>query len=254
MMDASAIQQIGDMAEGAGRVEEHGTQSTLFHVCAKSATPLKFPEAETVKLFSLNQIVSYLKTLMNARPADGETEPGKAIINVLDHENVEIIDEGYNENMNVSRLAVATMEEMFSPFPFGQKMSQEDFIINVMTKFVQNDVTAELLKLVSSIKEDAGRVSDDDGYSQVVNTKQGVTLVSESKLKNLWILQTYKTFPEVEQPLIPYVLRLHDGGRLALYDSDGGAWKVNVTKTVREYLVNRIKGELGEKAEMVTVL
>lgn len=250
MLNADAIQKIVDL--GSHAIEDIGRHQ--YHVSSRGATLVTVPAVETLKVFSLEQIVNFLKSYF--KEDDGDQD--QLEVNILDHMNVEVIGRGLNDNCKIERFAESSIEDIFNDFPFGQKMSQEEFIINVMTKFVQDEQTEELLRLVSSIRSDKLQVSDDDGFSQVASTRAGVTLVNEKKVKNIWKLRTYKTFPEIEQPIIPYVLRLHQRGdempQFALYDCDGGQWKVETAKDVRQYLVNRLKLELGEKADRVSVL
>lgn len=228
-------------------VEEHeGHQFFVNHAGAKR---LEFPNVETMTCFSLSQLLNSVKA---SPPAESE----QLLINAISFDKVEVIDGQLNLNQKIDRYALADFSSIYSGFPFGQRMDQESFIVNLMTKFDDSDERTELLQLVTSIRDQEIRTSDDDGYSQVANVKTGVSLVAEKKVKNLWKLRTFKTFPEIEQPVIPYILRLHDGRgsapQFALYDCDGGAWKVQVTKAIREYCSNWLKS--NELADKVVVL
>lgn len=208
-----------------------------YHVSHKGATLINTPKVQERSLFSLSQVVALAIQLV---------EQGKSILINSDHEGVEINSKDYNANLQFDVYGSANAGTIFTPFPFGQKLSQEDFIINVMSKFVQNETTVELLKLVSSITKNDSAESHDNGFSQSVTVKTGIALVQKAELKNLWKLTTFKTFPEVQQPTIPYILRVHDGNRFALYECDGGAWKVQTAIEVREYLVNQIRNAIPD--------
>lgn len=230
-------------------VEDH--DGTMFFVSpVKGAKALEFPPMQTVECFSLTQLISVLKD-----ECDGDQV---LWVNILGPQKVEAISPNLNGNRDHDCIAQTDFSKIFTSFPFGQQMSHEDFIINLMTKFAETPEREELLKTVASVKSEGEDASDDDGYSQTVKTKAGVSLVQNKKLKNLWNLKTYKTFPEVEQPVIPYILRLHQKGednpKFALYECDGGLWKVESAKKIRDYLNQVLKVELGENFENAKVL
>lgn len=247
MITEEAIQKIMDLGY---KVEE--IEGCAFHVSPAGATLLKYPTTPSMKSFSLDNLINFIKT-------DPLGDDEKLVVNIVSHQDVQVESEGLNPNKARDLAAEASMKNIYGQdFPFGRQMKQEEFIINVMTKFVQDAETVKLLKLVSSISQREAKVSDDDGYSQTATVKSGVALVSELKVQNLWKLKTYKTFPEVEQPIIPYVLRLHGGvgdPQFALYDCDGGSWKIEAVKNVRNYLAAKLKEQLPDGLyERVTVL
>jgi hypothetical protein len=248
MLNAEAIDKI---REYRYEIKEFGSRNHPFIVTPEGAKALSFPVRKTAELFSLSQVVSFVKLLI-AEKADHVT------INVPSHLKISVWTKLLDDNLNIETAAAADFSSVFEPFPFGRQLTQEEFIINVMTKFEDDESRAELLKLVSSVKDARLSTSDDDGISQVVATKMGVHLASETAVKNLWKLQTFKTFPEVEQPVIPYILRLHqresEMPKFALYECDGGKWKIETTIAIREWLKNQLKSSLEDKADLVTVL
>lgn len=246
MLNAEGVQKIIDVAKFEVK-EINGVQ---YYVGSDGAQMLMLPRVTETHLFSLKQIVNFAADL-------AQKSSEKFTINVRSFDEVEIYSQSVAGPKVRDCHANSDISETFKTFPFGSKMTQEDFIIQLMTKFVQDDVTKELIKLVSTFKKDSEVKLDDDGFSQKATVKSGVALVKEASIKNLWVLKTYKTFPEIEQPSIPYILRLHDsssGPLFALYDCDGGAWKVDATARAREFIVNSLKPMLGEKFEQVNVL
>ena len=141
---------------------------------------------------------------------------------------------------------VATTEMLGTPFTFGQYLDAETFFVSLQTLFVRTPAVEDLLQLIASIRESNVRDTVDDGVAQEVRTGRGVTLVGTQRLPNPLTLQPYRTFREVDQPLSLFVLRAQDGGttgkpRLALYEADGGQWKLAAIKAVREYLADKVK-------------
>jgi hypothetical protein len=242
-MDADTITRIVDLA---AHVEE--IDGKQFHVNQEAAHLIQFPQVETLQCFSLTQVLNFL--------VGNTTEGLKLFVNVLSPTEVEVLDDELNENLRIMKCARADFSKAYKPFDGGTIMTQEDFVIHVMTKFVRGPAVEALLKLASSVKAEKVMTSDDDGYSQAASVKAGVSLVDSKTVKNLWSLPTYKTFPEIEQPVIPYVLRLHqrdtETPKFALYDADGGAWKIQTTGAIRDWFKQQLK--TAGLAENVTVL
>lgn len=244
-MDGQAVREILESA----RPEITNLEGYNYLKHRNGFTLVKPPKLETINCFSLNQIINLIREFVSV-------DDSKLIVNVTNYHEVFTILAKPNPVHEYNCLAATIFS--LSADQFGKRMSQEDFIIELMTKFEDTPEREELLRLVSMIKSEKVSTSDDDGYSQTAGVRAGVTLVTERKVKNLWMLKTFKTFPEISQPEIPYILRLHQRGeetpQFALYDCDGGQWKVQVTLAVREFLKNRLNTELGDKALQVTVL
>lgn len=65
-------------------------------------------------------------------------------------------------------------------------------------------------------------------------------------------LKPYRTFSEVEQPESEFLVRLSDGGRVALYEADGGAWKLQARRNVADYLKENL-ADLIESGDVIVV-
>jgi hypothetical protein len=247
MLDDSGVLAISKLGDATNNVQEHNGKK--YFVSRSGASLLETAKTESVKCFSLTQVINLLVA--------NKENKNKIVINVLDYNHVQVIDLKRDEHEDLIVYADANFDKVYPSFPMERKMTNEDFIINVMTKFERNATSEQLLKLASNVKAEKLQTSDDDGYSQVATTKGGVVLSGTTNVKNIWELATYKTFPEVDQPVIPYVLRLHQQGGdsmplFALYDCDGGAWKVKTTAAIREWLKLKLKDM--ELVEMVSVL
>ena len=66
------------------------------------------------------------------------------------------------------------------------------------------------------------------------------------------ILRPYRTFPEVEQPASSFIFRMkeNDGVCCALFEADGGAWKNEAMRNIKEYL----KENLCDLLDQFTVI
>lgn len=124
---------------------------------------------------------------------------------------------------------------------FDTFMDSEDFGIMLQTSFVEDDNRNVVLQITRNMTEEQSEQTADDGISQRVSIKHGVQAIDSAVFRNPAYLRPMRTFTEVEQPGSPFVVRFKEGKRAALFEADGGAWKVFAVKAIGEYL----KGELS---------
>jgi len=130
-----------------------------------------------------------------------------------------------------------------SVFTFGQWHDMETFIIGLQAAFVPTDTLAQVLRLIGNVKDEAVRQTTDDGVTQSVVAKQGAVLVAEVPVPNPVTLAPYRTFREVQQPVSSFILRLRSGGpTCALFEADGGAWKLDAVARVKAWLEQALTG------------
>lgn len=235
-MDSSAVEAIAEL--GRGEIETINGHEYYMHGGSCSLIPI--PTSESMHVFSLRNLVNAIKAQREGAP--------KMLVNIINHEDVVVVGQEPNANKKINVYFTADTSKILTVFPFGQKMNQEEFIINVMTKFVNDAERIEILKLVSSVSDGETKTSNDDGVSQEVTTKSGVALVQQKLVKAIWNLKTYKTFPEINQPVIPYILRVYKGPSspmFALHECDGGAWKIETVGAIRRYLMDELSNVVG---------
>lgn len=246
MLNADAIQKIKEMSQS----EVVEVEGMSFHKTSSGLSAIRFPAVPTLEVFSLTQLVSFVKAWFLEEASEGKMTGSPLIINVDSPDRVTVRSQ-IRPDLSRDTIAEASMEEIHETFPFGTKLSQEDFVIKLMTQFADDEERTAIAQTVSTVRAEKIQEGADDGVSQVVSSKAGVHLTSQKEVKKFWRLKTYKTFPEVEQPTIPYMLRLHQRAeelpQFALYVCDGGKWKIDTTLAVREWLTNQLKTEMGEK-------
>jgi len=126
-------------------------------------------------------------------------------------------------------------------FEFGRWHDMETFIIGLQAAFVHTGELAAVLKLIGNVKDEAVRQTTDDGVTQSVVAKQGAVMVAEVPVPNPVTLAPYRTFREVYQPESRFILRLRSGGpTCALFEADGGAWKLEAVAAVKTWLVDAL--------------
>ena len=130
---------------------------------------------------------------------------------------------------------------------------QQSAIIEVKSRFLPTEDSEYLLKLISSINQDEGVKSTDNGVSQTVVVKTGVSLQDTATVKPRLELQPFRTFLEVEQPVSEFILRLDDKGRVGLFEADGGIWKIEAKQNIAAYLETELADEIDGSLVVVMI-
>ncbi|MED1384058.1 hypothetical protein [Bacillus mycoides] len=150
-------------------------------------------------------------------------------------------------NGNYNRTMFVQTEALIPDFNFGHWHDVESFIINLQSAFVKNDDRDVMLKVVGNITEENVKTYGDNGTSQSVVAKSGVATVADVAVPNPVALQPYRTFVEVAQPESEFIFRMKDGPRCSLHEADGGAWKLEAIKNIKEYLTAELEEEIQSK-------
>jgi len=181
---------------------------------------------------------------------DEPQEP--AIILIEDYSTVSLISKQVDEWKRRSNFVKAVLPSDTPKFAFGRWMEPEEFVIQLMTLFEDSEYSNDhkkIVKLVSSLAAEAVTISNDDGISQQVVTRQGMVSKGEEKVSPRVSLSPYRTFREVSQPRSEFILRLRGRqGQMpscALFEADAGNWKHDAVKAIREYFMKELpEGEI----------
>lgn len=248
MLDGTAISEMRALAQdalaGEGKlvVIEGVTYSTVeLHDVRK-----KEPQPAAVVLATLSGLAGFIK-----HNVDGVELP-KSIVHVVGPELVQFESDLYGDFDQRDVYAEARCPNRFASataFSFGKWMTPESLIIAIQCLFDGVFDRPTVLALLGNVRDEFVKTDTDDGVSQSVSAKAGITLLQERKVPNPVILAPFRTFDEVEQPATPFVLRLRkdesDGIiRAALFEADGGAWRTaairNVAAKLAELLADQV--------------
>lgn len=137
-------------------------------------------------------------------------------------------------------------------FAFGKYLDIESFIIELQSKFVQDETTGRILQLVGTITDDQIQVYADDGVTQAVTAKNSIGMMSQQEVPNPVILYPRRSFNEIDQVMGRFVLRMKSGtstgnGRpaVALFESDGGMWELDAIAAIMAWLRVNIPDEVA---------
>lgn len=225
-MIREAIDRIIELTTGHIITDAFGRQ-----IWDKSGNFMNEPKWPTLKLLSLTALEDYLKTV-HPQPV-----PNGVFLHIVGPTTVT-----FRGPVEEPKKVADTYAEIHcdgKPFPFGQWVPTESFIILLQTMFVADDTTADLLKIVGNLSSETAIKTLDNGVAQEVTARSGITMVNNVKLPNPVKLRPYRTFREVEQPESLYVFRMQkDGGLIscALFDVGGNLWEQTAIAAIKKRL------------------
>lgn len=193
---------------------------------------------KAIEMCTLTSLVDYIK-------GNIDSLSDKMIIQVVDPETVvlfsQLNEERYREKMVVVKARIPD-------FRFDTYMDQENFCINLQSKFIDDPDTDRALILKFAGTMEAGTIAEygDDGVTQKATVKTGIASKGEAIVPNPVKLRPYRTFLEVEQPASEFIFRVkqnkYDGISCAIFEADGGAWKIAATSSIKDYLQFELSG------------
>lgn len=195
-----------------------------------------------VEFKSLDAIVKMIK-------AEIKDYTGVVFIRVKDHKYVDVFTRPDDRERRVWPYSATCVDAEFNA---GWR-SQQEAIIELRSRFIPTEDSEYLLNLISRINNDQGIQSTDNGVSQTVVTKQGVTLMGSETVKPRLALQPFRTFREVPQPESDFILRLDEDGRVGLFEADGGIWKMEAKDNIKAYFEEHLHDEIETGTVVVMV-
>ena len=120
----------------------------------------------------------------------------------------------------------------------------EKAIIELRSKFIPGEGVDYLLDLLSRINKENGVTTRDNGVSQEVEARQGISLKALVQVKPRVSLRPYRTFLEVEQPESEFILRLDEDGNVGLFEADGGMWAMDAKGRIAAYFEEQLAQEV----------
>lgn len=213
----------------------------------REALPFTPAQAPTLMLHTLTGLVDYL-----GRNVDALTK-SNLMVHVVNAVTVRLVSTIVGESATPVRPVI--VEVGFASligglaFSFGQYMDPESFNVALQTLFIEDDQRAALLKVVGTVRDEKAESYTDDGVTQGVMAQVG-TKLAFTAMPNPVTLRPFRTFREIEQPASKFVLRAKGGGegkppQLALFEADGGNWKLTAIASVREYLTGKLPTDVA---------
>lgn len=213
-----------------------------YNYSDKSLEVIQDPRVSTMNFRTLRGLVDTLKS-------EFSEFHGPLIVNVVGETEVEV----YSAIGNTDRKREIPYhsEAETIHIDFNRKIDYENMMISLKSKFVETPELLEVVQLLGTITEENSSQTSDDGFSQSVVVRKGIVMKENKVIKPIVKLRPYRTFNEVEQPESEFLLRLSEGGYVALYEADGGAWKLEARKNIAEYLQKELSELIDNKSVIV---
>ena len=84
--------------------------------------------------------------------------------------------------------------------------------------------------------------------------QKGVAFKDSVETKERVTLKPYRTFRELDQPASEFIFRVKAGGGFALFEADGGAWKIDAINAIAAWLSNRLKTSTVEGLDKLPII
>lgn len=195
------------------------------------------PKAEAIKLTTLSSLVDYIRSGVDSMD-------GTMFIHVESPTRVRMYSQLDYERC---REYMVEVNAQLPTFEFNRFIDHESFCIAIQSKFIDTYDRALLLKFAGTVE--AGTVAEygDDGITQKATIKTGIAAKEDAIVPNPVRLMAYRTFLEVEQPFSSYIFRMQGERNVqcALFEADGGAWKLEAMRRIKAYLENSLEGMDG---------
>lgn len=232
-MIAEAIQKISYMAVEAAIVNHKVIEvdGKKFWASTKQRIDTK-DKFDCLKLKTLDGLIDFL--------TDTKEPIQEVFIHVHDFENVFAIQ--YADDEKERNNLILSSCDYVKQFLFNKWMGIEEMIIGAYSLFEETEDTQKLIQKISSLKIENSLKIEDDGSSMSKNLNKGVKTQSE---KIIFELAPYRTFREIEPVKSKFIFRIDSDLNCALFEADGGAWKIKTMRKIKEYLSGKLPNTIN---------
>ena len=133
------------------------------------------------------------------------------------------------------------------------KWSLEEAMVALRSKFQHTDDVDYILGLIGRMDVNQQISSEDNGVTQTVQVRSGVSFVENQQVRPIVSLAPYRTFQEVLQPESDFVFRVDQDRNVSLTEADGGMWKLAARNAVKTYLKDALAEEVYKEQVIVTL-
>lgn len=141
--------------------------------------------ASPLAVHTLSAVRDYIESGADECAEDEDSIGRRFVIHVADYDRVYL----YRElNSDKARECLLEAELSAPMFPFGRWLGVEEFIINMQTHFVPTEVRDTLVQLISTVTTENGVSLADDGMTQRVTARSGISLVKQVSVPNPVVL------------------------------------------------------------------
>jgi len=239
----AAIEKIEEMA-WKHTIEKDGKLYSDVHLIEVK------PEVEqprAVEFESLDAIVQAVKAEIGRHVCP-------IFINVEHHDHVKVFST-YREDYKRDSLYSAYINHERCPAWY----TYDEAMIALRSRFIPNEGTEYVLELLSSVSDKNEVASSDNGITQTVNVRKGISLQGKAEVKPRIKLKPFRTFLEVEQPESEFLLRLKAGSpdkkiepEIGFFEADGGMWRLAAKDSIAAYFEDKLSELIADGKVIVT--
>lgn len=205
----------------------------------------KVPESlrSETTVYSLTGLVDFIK--------DNFDKDERLLISILDEKKI-VVQTQLNSNKGRETVIVTLADT--PNIKLNSFMDLETFNIQLQSVFVSNDDSKTLLRILGNLKSSNVKNTGDNGISQTVETKRGITMAQEEIVPNPVNLKPFRTFTEISQPESLFVFRLKEYGdsiHAGLFEADGGAWKNVARLSIKAFLEEHLNEQVENKQVLI---
>jgi len=228
MPDGTFVKELVAATKPHVEIDTFGERNYASNV-NKMMQPVMEPTINPLEVHTLQALTDYL----SSGDAALSVTP-KLLLHIVEPGRVELLSEIFGAWQQRHTLAVATLTR--DAFPYGQFMDQETFKIRLAAGFAETPDRATLINFAGNLQDKQIVTSVDDGISQNVTVQTGVAQVENVEVHPYFDLAPYRTFAEIPQPPSRFVFRMAPGAKCALFEADGGAWKLDAIEAIAQWL------------------
>lgn len=120
-------------------------------------------------------------------------------------------------------------------------MGFEEAKIKLATYFDKTDDRDNIIDIMSSIVDETIQTIEDDGLSQEVNIRKGITTKTKKVVPKYIKLAPFRTFSEIKQPENDYLVRLKKDEKdkeikIGLFEVENNRWKIDAIEVIKTYM------------------
>lgn len=199
------------------------------------------PIPSSIELNTLTGLVDFIKDA-------GDVEAKNLICHIESPSKVHLYSKLFGDFAQRKKYLFITalpLDIRFEHFLSSEKMNimlQSCFVSDPEQHHENYKVTDKglLLKYTANITHTVEAGIDDDGTSQAVSMRSGISSKTNVVLPNPVTLRPYRTFSEVEQPASQFVFRVNKDLEFGLFEADGGVWKNEAMLSIKAYLEKEV--------------
>ena len=233
------VEKIEELVNAARTVNVGGQEYSVREL----RPVLNEPKADEIEVFSLDSLCEFY----NKGMAD---VPKEELVAVIASPSRVLLMSGLDGQLRRRSQFVDASTGDVKGFSFGRFLDQESFAIEFRSLMQpkDGDDSGYVLSYTGRLRGGTTVITGDDGITQTGTVSRGVSgrLMEKESVKPIVRLSPYRTFRELEQPESEFLFRVKLDGeevpRVALFEADGGAWRLEAMNRIKEYIAGKCPG------------